>query len=199
MAISKNARLSIWIAAICVLVGATTMLLLHSEPTTAMVRPNKAFLEKLESAKHVKSQNPAQRQTFDLAMNSSLKHAALNAIGMEQRDVGGMANGSPEVVFAMLSHLGGFGEIIWVDEWTNFPMKLPPTSIPGQMVVPRRDAVKAAIDSIENSGGCLIRAGATRYLVAKVSEKKQYEGAIRASGWLDGNSPPWDKENGASR
>jgi hypothetical protein len=197
MVISKNTRRSIWIAAICFLVGATIMLSLYLEPTTS-VRPNKAFIEKLESARHFKSQKPAQRQTIDLAMKSSLKLAALNAIGMEQREVGGMAKGSPDLVFAMLSHLGGFGEVIWVDDWTNFPIKLPPTSIPGQVVVPRRDAVRAALDSIAASGGCLIKAGENRFLVAKVSEKKQYEAAIRSLGWLDGTSPPWDKTNGTS-
>jgi len=70
-------------------------------------------------------------------------------------------------------------------------VKLPRTSTPGQVVVPRHDAVRAALNSIAASGGCLIKAGENRYLVAKVSERKQYEAAIRALGWLDGSLPPW--------
>jgi hypothetical protein len=129
----------------------------------------------------------------DLAKKSDLRHAALNAIGMEPREVRAMAGGDPGIVFAMLSHLGGFGEIIWVDPWTNFPVKLPqPTSPSSVVVVPRRDAVCAALDAIEASGGCLVKAGPDRYLVAKVSEKEKYEAAIRALDWLGGSRPPWD-------
>ena len=51
--------------------------------------------------------------------------------------------------------------------------------------------------AIEASGGCLIKAGENRYLVAKVSEKEKYAAAIRALGWLDGSSPPWVKANGS--
>jgi len=182
---------SIRTATVFALVAIVTVLYLYSGPHSNNVRPDRAFVEKLQSAKHFKSEFPAQRQTVDLAKKSSLRHAALNAIGMELREVRGMATGSPENVFATLSHLGGFGEIIWVDQWGNFPVKLPPTSTPGQVVVPRHDAVTAALNSIEASGGCLIKAGENRYLVAKVSERKQYEAAIRALGWLDGSSPPW--------
>jgi hypothetical protein len=110
-----------------------------------------------------------------------------------------MASGDPQKVFAMLSHLGGFGEIIWVDQWTNFPVKLPPTRTPGQVVVPRRHAVRAALDAVEASGGCLIKAGENRYLVAKVSEKQKYEAAIRALGWLHGSRPPWENEEGSNK
>ena len=120
----SGTKVSIRIAIIFVLVA--VMMVLHYAPPRSSVRPDRAFLEKLESAKHYKSQFPAQRQTIDLAKKSSVRHAALNAIGMELREVRGMATGSPEDVFAMLSHLGGFGEIIWVDQWTNFPVKLPP-------------------------------------------------------------------------
>lgn len=107
-----------------------------------------------------------------------------------------MATGDPLNVFAMLSHLGGFGEIIWVDQWTSFPVRLPPTSlrIPGNYVVPRREAVRAALDAIDASGGCLIKAGPDRYLVAKVSEREKYEAAIRALDWLGKGKPPWDTE-----
>jgi hypothetical protein len=162
------------------------------------VRDGTAFVEKLKSAKHFRSQRPAQMQTLDLAKNSSLRAAALNAIGMELREVRGLAKGDPEIVFIMLSHLGGFGEIIWVDQWTNFPVHLATTIGVGEVVAPRRDAVRAALDAVEASGGCFIKAGENRYLVAKASEKKQYEAAIRLLGWLDGTSPPWDKTNGTS-
>lgn len=156
-----------------------------------------SIIVKLQSANHFKSEFPAQRQTFDLGKKVGLRSAALNAIGMEPREVRGMANGDPGTVFAMLSHLGGFGEIIWVDRWTNFPIHLPPTSIPGQVVVPRRDAVKAGLTAIEAAGGCLIKAGENRYLVAKVTEREKYERAIRALGWLDGVAAPWDAMNGS--
>src|SRR5262245_36217411 len=46
-----------------------------------------AFVEKLKSAKHCRSENPAQTQTVDLVKKSSLRHGALNAIGMELREV----------------------------------------------------------------------------------------------------------------
>ncbi len=143
---------------------------------------------------------------------------------MEPRDVRSMATGSPEAVFAMLSHLGGFGEILWVDQWTNFPVKLPTPSLSSELAtefqqfhntnfqvkglppdtVPRREAVSAALTAIDASGGCLIKAGEHRYLVVKASERKQYEAAIRALGWLKGVSPPWlqasrgDHPNGSS-
>ena len=188
---------SIGLLAILCLIGVVTWLSLHHAAPTVAVPANKAFILKLESAKHVKSTNPAPGQTLWLAENASLRSAALNAIGQEPRDVRLMASGSPEVVFDMLSHLGGLGEIIWVDsDWTNLPVKLPPTSPLDQ--VPRREAVKAALDSIEASGGCLIKAGENRYLVAKVSEQKEYEAAIRAEGWLNGNQPPWEKSNGGT-
>jgi len=171
--------------------AAAAVLYVHYVARTSSTSVDQATVQRLQSAKHFQSTFPAQRQTFDLAKKSTLRHAALNAIGMELREVGGMATGSPESVFAMLSHLGGFGEIIWVDQWTNFPIRLPPTKIPGQVVVPRRDAVRAALDAIETSGGCLVKAGENRYLVAKVSESKKFEAAIRALGWLDGSQPPW--------
>jgi hypothetical protein len=175
---------------------------------------NKAFVRKLETAKHFKSEFPAQMQTIDVAKRIGFRSATLNAIGMEPRDVGMMATGSPESVFGMLSHLGGLGEIIWVDQWTNFPVKLPGANLSSELAtkflqsgnsnfqvkglppgtVPRREAVRAALIAIDASGGCLIKAGEHRYLVAKVSERKQYEAAICALGWLDGVSPPWLQE-----
>lgn len=189
-------KASLWVAALLVSVGVIAILFVHYASHVNGAPAEKAFVKKLASAQHFRSTFPAQRQTIDLAKRSSLRNAALNAIGMEPRDVRGMATGDPVNVFAMLSHLGGFGEIVWVDHWSNFPIKLPPTKIPGQVVVPRRDAVRAALNAIEASGGCLIRAGANRYLVAKSSEKAKYETAIRALGWLHGSPPPWVKEDG---
>jgi len=177
-----------------------------------------AFVEKLKSAPHVRSEFPAQKQTIALVKQAGLRVAALNAIGMEIRDVRGMATGSPEAVFSMLSHLGGYGEIIWVDQWTNFPVKLVPASrsskiaskllqwynpnfkvniFPQMGDAPRREAVKAALAAIDASGGCLIKAGKDRYLVARVSERRDYAAAIRSLGWLAGIAPPWvhDHEN----
>lgn len=160
------------------------------------VTPKPTFIEKLRSAKHIRSSFPAQAYARQVIKESSLQPASLKraaefAIGLEPREVGDMADGAPEHVFAILSHLGGLGEIVWVDEWTNLPVKLPPTSIPGQVVVPRRYAARAALDAVRASGGCLIEAGKDRYLVAKVSEWREYEAAIHALGWLDGTPPPW--------
>ena len=80
----------------------------HSRNNGAPV--DKDFIRKLETAKHFKSEFPAQMQTIDLAKTASSRSAALNAIGMEPRDVGMMATGSPEAVFAMLSHLEAWGD-----------------------------------------------------------------------------------------
>ncbi len=113
---------------------------------------------------------------------------------MEEREVTGMATGSPESVFAMLSHLTSLGEIVWVDQWTNFPIKLPPTTTPGLVVLPRHTVVRAALDAIKASGGCLIKAGKNRYLVAKIEDRQKYQTAIRSLGWLDGTPPPWATE-----
>ena len=44
----------------------------------------------------------------------------MHAIGMEPREVGYLATSKLEFVFAILSHLGGLGEIVWVATWTNF-------------------------------------------------------------------------------
>jgi hypothetical protein len=64
------------------------------------------------------------------------------------------------------------------------------------VVVPRRDGVQAGRTAIEAAGGCLIKAGENRYLVAQVTEREKYEAAIRALGWPDGVAPPWDVTNG---
>ena len=142
-------------------------------------------IEKLNSAKRHRSSNPAQKQTISLTEKVGIRKGALNAIGMEGRDVRGMATGDPGSVFAMLSHLGGLGEIIWVDDWPNFPVNLPTN------YVPRRVAVRAALDAIETAGGSLINAGNERHLIVKNSEKEMYEAAIQALGWRDGKVPPW--------
>ena len=94
-----------------------------SEPANIVV--GRVYLEKLSAAHHIKSSFPAQRQTFTLLNKAGVRSAALNAIGREPREVRPLAKGEPWAVFSCLSHLGGFGEIIWVDEWTNFPVKLP--------------------------------------------------------------------------
>ncbi len=151
---------------------------------------NTFYVEKLKSAKSFKSQVPAQMQTLDLAKKLSFKHGAMNSIGLEIREVGAMSTGNPESVFAMLSHLAGLGEVFWVDSWTNFPVKLPQTQIPGQIAVSRRDAVKAALDALETSGACILEAGENRHLVVHVSEKNNYEAAMRSLGWIDGFRKP---------
>jgi Na+(H+)/acetate symporter ActP len=148
------------------------------------IRP---FVERLKNASRFKSENPAQAQTLDLAQKSTLRHAALNAIGMELRDLEAMASGDPAIVFAMLSHLAGLGEILWVDSWTNFPIKLPPSKVPGQKDIPRREAVKAILDALDTAGACLIDAGKRRVLVAKNSERESYEAAIRTAEWQGAN------------
>jgi hypothetical protein len=185
-----------------------------SQPTGASA--DKAFVEKLKAARHFQSEFPAQKQTLAFAKAAGLRAAALNAIGMEIRDVRSMTTGSPESVFSMLSHLGGYGEIIWVDQWTNFPVKLSSASTASKVSfkflqtfnsnfqvkisprigeAPRCEAVKAALAAINTSGGCLIKAGKHRYLVAKVSERREYTAAIRALGWLHGVTPPWAQTN----
>ena len=184
--------------AILVMIAAAMSLFMRRDSKPTGVAVIGACVEKLKMAHHLKSYFPAQRQTINLFHQAGLRSAALNAIGEEPREVRAMAGGNPEEVFEMLSHLGGLGEIIWVDRWTNFPVKLPATSIPGQVVVPRRAVVRAALNAIEASGGCLIKAGQDRTLVAKISEKDNYEAAIHVLGWLDGKPVPWDSETKAN-
>ena len=165
-------------------------------------RPNSrqvdyAFVEKLKSAKHAKSDTPAPSATPWIAKNFGVKAAALNAFGLELRDVEGAAVGYPDHIFHLLAHFE-FGEILWVDQWTNFPVKLPPSPNQFFNVAPRRKAVKAFLSAIHTSGGCLIKAGRNRYLVAKVAEREKYEAAIRELGWLKGRQPPWAEPDGAA-
>ncbi len=54
--------------------------------------------------------------------------------------------------------------------------------------------MNAALKAIEASGACLIKAGENRSLITRISEKDEYEAAIRALGWLDGKPAPWDAE-----
>jgi hypothetical protein len=184
---------------ILVTTAVATILLIWCAAQPARVTSNSIYVEKLKTAHHCESSFPAQRQTVDLFHKAGLQRAALNAIGEEPREVGGMVGGKPVVVFAMLSHLGGLGEIIWVDEWTNFPVKLPATTGPGSVVVPRRAAVQAALKAVEASGGSLIKAGENRCMVAKLSEKEKYEAAIRVLGWLEGKPAPWEPEDKANK
>ena len=167
------------------LVSVTAVLLVYWRHVHS-VAVQKAFIDKLKSAKRYKSAYPARQYAADLAKVSP-ERAALHSVGMELREVSDMAyGGDPNTLFAMLAHLGNFGEVMVVDQWTNFQVKLPPSKMDGY-VVPRRDAVKAALNAIEASDGCLINAGENRCVVAKNSDRKQYEAAIRALGWLDGD------------
>jgi Na+(H+)/acetate symporter ActP len=157
------------------------------------------FVQKLETAKRVNAGAAAIRKEFSLnqatdfesikreASFNGLSFALKNALGTEYREVTQMATGDPESVFVVLSFLGGLGEIFWVDSWTNFPVKLPPSAknMPGGLVVvPRDEAVKAAIDSLESSGACLLPAGTNRWLVAKISEASEYSDALRQLHWI---------------
>lgn len=68
--------------AFVLVIGLTLLYRLHiSQSASAPADP--AYVEKLKSAKHVQSTFPAQKQTLDLARRTSLRNAALNAIGME--------------------------------------------------------------------------------------------------------------------
>lgn len=162
--------------------------------------PNGVFVAKLLSAQHDRRPNPlppfsllAFKPTgYDLA---SLREAGMAVFGMELREFSLMESGDPEVLFACLSKYGGYGEIIWTDEWKRFRIKMPPATTDPGLVVRRRRAMQAAVRAIRASGGCLIKAGPHRYLVAKISEKKDYEAAIRALGWLHGVPPPWETEH----
>ena len=121
-----------------------------------------------------------------------MEFALKNALGTEYREVRHMATGDPESVFVTLYWLGGFGEILWVDSWTNFPVKLPPSAIKttGSVMinVPRDEAVKAALDALESAGACLISAGTNRCLVVKKSEAQAYENAMLQLGWISDSS-----------
>ena len=189
--VARNLMLS---AAVLLIIAVILALYKHSSRNSRS--PNIFFLERLRSANHFESSFPAQKYAWQVVREAKphkadIRRAAVNVAGMELRDVSRMRTGAPKMIFAMLSHLGGYGEIIWVDEWTNFPVKMPPSSDPPFDDVPRREALQAALDAVKASGGCFIKAGAHRYLVAKTTERQQYEEAIRTLGWLDGKQPPW--------
>jgi hypothetical protein len=192
---SSRSKVLIFVAVAFILIGALSVLLPICISYYNRVPADPAYITKLKSAHHFQSTFPADSQTLDMYRKGGFKRGARNALGVELRDVTLMAGGDPTGVFAMLSHLGGYGEVIWVDNWTNFTVKLPPSSVTGLLVVPRREAVTAALNALKASDACLVRAGPDRYLVTKISEKEKYKAAIRALGWLDGVPPPWVTNN----
>lgn len=152
------------------------------------------FVQRLLSAKRYRSEYPAQRQTLNLAKRD-LKIAAQNALGRELREVSEFAKGGPEEVFAMLSHLGGYGDVIWVDEWPKFSVKMTPVNTGrGGIEVPRDEVVEAALKAVDDAGGILVWAGPGRHLVVKKEERERFEVALRELGWLRGKPTPWDKQ-----
>jgi hypothetical protein len=205
----RTRKTLIGIAAVAVLVWLCSYL----EDVLTRVPVDQAYVEKLKSAKHYRSEAPSTL-TMAKAFGKAIGFRAglLYAIGMEFRDVHGCASGNPEQVFTALAQYR-YGEIIWSDSWTNFPVKLNAPDFSSKIawkfftfhnsrfsfrvsgIPSRHQAVSAMLDAIEASGGCLIKAGKNRYLVAKVMERKQYEAAIRYLGWLDGKQPPWEAQN----
>lgn len=193
-------------------VAVSVWLCFYLENVLTRVPVDQAYVEKLKSAKHWRSEIPAQKQSRTIAKVLGYRAGLLAAIGMENRNVRGYNSGNPEQVFSMLAYFR-YGEIISSDSWTNFPVELntpdlsskvawefytfhnPRYPVSCSAIPSRHQAVSAMLDAIEASGGCLIKAGKNRYLVAKVAEKKQYEAAIRYLGWLDGKQPPWETQN----
>ena len=189
-------KIRIWVSVVFVSAGALLVVYRYSRPDGAA--PNGVLVTRLLNAKHYKATIP--EPMFNLWVfkaaslrPASLRKAALAAIGMEPRELSAMKSGEPAMVFACLASFGGYGEIVWVDQWDRFEVEMPsPTmSLPG-LVVPRRLAMQAAVRAVRASGGCFIKAGEKRYLVIKRSQKKEYEAAIRALGWIDGVRPPWE-------
>src|SRR4051794_33569275 len=89
----------LWAAAILILFAVIAVIGGHQRQGS--VTPNPIFLEKLQSAKHFRSSFPAQAYARQVIRESSLqpeslKNAAMNAIGMELREVGDMATGDSE-------------------------------------------------------------------------------------------------------
>jgi hypothetical protein len=153
----------LWVAAVLVLIAVMTALQ-KSAP------PSKTVVERLQNAKHTQSSRPDSIYNWRVFKTASvrpasLRDAAMKFIGMDPREVSAMATGQPDFVFGLLAHYKGY-EIIWVDNWTNFPIKLA-TVTPGRVEVPRRLVVQAALRAIRASDGCLVRAGKNRYLVLK--------------------------------
>jgi hypothetical protein len=191
------------LSSLLLLIGA--IMWLRSDSWLNQPPPNDVFVAKLLSAQHYHQPNP--KPTFNLLAfkpisfrPASLREAAMAVIGMEPRELSAMESGDSEFLFGCLSAFGGYGEIIWVDKWGRLPIKMPPATTTGSgLVVRRRRAMQAAVRAIRASGGCLIKAGPHRYLVAKISEKKDYEAAIRALGWLHGVPPPWETEDQSAK
>jgi hypothetical protein len=164
-----------------VAVGLSVWLGSYLEDVLTRVPVEQAYVEKLKSAKHHRSNAPAPTQTLKIAKAGGFRAGLLNAIGMELRDVMACGFGDPDQVFPMLAHLR-YGEIIWTDSWTNFPVKLnaPDSSsklawkfytfhntnfsgtAPAPALPSRPQAVSAMLDAITASGGCLIKAGKNR-------------------------------------
>ncbi|HEX5222435.1 MAG TPA: cation acetate symporter [Verrucomicrobiae bacterium] len=161
---------------------------------------NAELIQKLQTAQRVgeagrsaarKELSFKQATDFQAIQNTAksygMEFALKNALGTEYREVRHMASGDPASVFVALSWLGEFGEILWVDSWTNFPVKLPASAKNmggGLITVPRDEAVRAALDALEASGAGLIPAGTNRCLVVKKSEAAAYEAAMRQLGWI---------------
>lgn len=174
----------------------TSNIQLSTNATTA------ELVQKLQKAEKIgEAGQAATRKEFSLKAATDLKaiqataksygmeFALRNAFGTEYREVTRMASGDAKSVFAMLYWLGGFGEILWVDSWTNFPVKLPASAknmSGGLITVPRDEAVKAALDSLEAAGACLIPAGTNRCLVVKQTEAADYERVMQQLGWISG-------------
>lgn len=152
------------------------------------------YVQKLRSARHCRSTFPAARQTLDLAKRGSLKTAAMNSVGKELREVSALAKakGDPQIVFALLSHLGDYGEVIWVDEWSRFSIQLVPDEN-GHILMPRDEIVRAVLKALDDAGATIVKAGPQRSLVIKKSEQTKYEAALLELGWRDGVSPPWEE------
>jgi cation/acetate symporter len=167
---------------------------------TSTNAPSAELVQKLQNAEKIgEAGQVAARKEFSVKAATDLKaiqataksygmeFALRNAFGTEYREVTRMASGDAKSVFAMLYWLGGFGEILWVDSWTNFPVKLPASAknmSGGLITVPRDEAVKAALDSLEAAGACLIPAGSNRCLVVKKSEAADYERVMQRLGWI---------------
>jgi hypothetical protein len=98
-----------------------------------------------------------------------------NFLGLEDCIVADLTNGSPDYVFATLCYLEDYREILWVDDWPRFPVRLPPRAI----LVPRRTAVNAILRALDEAEACIIDVGKNRHLVVKKSEKQLWKAAVR--------------------
>lgn len=188
---TKYRRRSILIlVAICGLLALVTNRSIKQKGANAFSQADLAqFVARLESAEHLKAHTSALEQSIRITKDRGIKKGALNALGMEVRDVRNMVNGQPEGVFVVLSFLGGYGEIVWVDAWTSFPVNLSSNA------VPRREAVRAALEAVQAAGASIIDAGDGRHVIVRNAEVDQFDAAVDLLGWRDGVAPPWE-ENG---